>query len=86
MLDIFLITVKNNTRMFFNKSNSIFKFFIILILMLFLNINNLFSLTQDINLNIASSSPLEIKYVLAKGICKMLSRELDVSKFMGGVN
>jgi|TARA_B110000093_G_C12933471_1_gene394621 TRAP-type uncharacterized transport system substrate-binding protein len=86
MLDIFLITVKNNTRMFFNKSNSIFKFFIILILMLFLNINNLFSLTQDINLNIASSSPLEIKYVLAKGICKMLSREHDVSKFMGGVN
>ncbi|MDA1283705.1 MAG: hypothetical protein O3C61_02135 [Proteobacteria bacterium] len=51
-----------------------------------LSVTNLFSLTQDIELNIASGSPLEIEYVLAKGICKMLSREHDVSKFMGGVN
>ncbi|MDC0861458.1 hypothetical protein OAQ08_02510 [Alphaproteobacteria bacterium] len=72
--------------MFFNKSNSIYKFIATLVCLLFFNSNNLFSLTQNIDINIASSSPLEIEYVLAKGICKMLSREHDVSKFMGGTN
>ena len=72
--------------MFYHGINFICKFFISLILALSLCVTNLFALTQDIELSIASGSPLEIEYVLAKGVCKMLSRELEVSKFMGGVN
>ena len=72
--------------MFYHGINFICKFFISLILALSLCVTNLFALTQDIELSIASGSPLEIEYVLAKGVCKMLSREHEVSKFMGGVN
>lgn len=69
--------------MFIYKSNSIFKYFSLIIL---LSISNLLALTQDIELNIGSGSSLNIEYVLAKGICRMLSREHEVSKFMGGIN
>ena len=73
--------------MFYHGIKFIGKFFISLILALSLCVTNLFALTQDIELSIASgSSPLEIEYVLAKGVCKMLSREHEVSKFMGGAN
>ena len=65
------------------KSNSVFKYFLMSIL---LSISNLSALTQDIELNIGSGSSLNIEYVLAKGICRMLSREHEVSKFMGGIN
>lgn len=69
--------------MFIYKSNSIFKYFSLIIL---LSISNLSALTLDIELNIGSGSSLNIEYVLAKGICRMLSREHEVSKFMGGIN
>jgi TRAP-type uncharacterized transport system substrate-binding protein len=69
--------------MFIYKSNSIFKYFSLIIL---LSISNLSALTQDIELNIGSGNPFSIEYVLAKGICRMLSREHEVSKFMGGIN
>tara|TARA_B100000767_G_C19564539_1_gene450544 strand:+ start:126 stop:719 length:594 start_codon:yes stop_codon:yes gene_type:complete len=69
--------------MFKYKSNSIFSF---IILIFFLNTSDILALTKDIELNIGSGSTLNIEYVLAKGICRMLSREQDVSKFMGGLN
>ena len=65
------------------KSNSVFKYFLMSIL---LSISNLSALTQDIELNIGSGNPLNMEYVLSKGICRMLSREHEVSKFMGGIN
>ncbi len=69
--------------MFRYKSNSIFSF---IILIFFLNTSNILALTQDIELNIGSGSTLNIEYVLAKGICRILSREQEVSEFMGGFN
>ena len=72
--------------MFLSKSNSISKIFILIIFLSYSNISNLFSLTQDMKINIGSASSLKIEYVLAKGICKMLHRQYEISKFMGGKN
>jgi len=57
-----------------------------LVLLLILPILNLNALTNDLEIDIASNSSLTMEYIIAKGVCKMLNRQLELSKFMGGTN
>ena len=48
--------------------------------------NLLFALSQDISLTIMVRSTLGTEYILAKSICKVLDRELEISHSYGGSN
>ena len=56
------------------------------LLIFILKFNSTFALTQDISLIILVRSPLDMEYVLAKSICKLLDRELRRSHNYGGSN
>ena len=57
-----------------------------LIILLFFNTNLLYALSQDISLTIMIRSTLGTEYILAKSICKVLARELEISHSYGGSN
>ena len=63
-----------------------FKSFYTFFLVLILKFNYLIALTQDISLTIMVRSSLDMEYVLAKSICKLLDRELRISHSFGGSN
>ncbi len=63
-----------------------FKSFYSFLLILILKFNFLSALTQDITLTIMVRSSLDMEYVLAKSICKLLDRELRISHSYGGSN
>tara|TARA_Y100001935_G_C17293830_1_gene504979 strand:- start:1483 stop:2064 length:582 start_codon:yes stop_codon:yes gene_type:complete len=63
-----------------------FKSFYSLLFILILKFNYLSALTQDISLIIVVRSSLDMEYVLAKSICKLLDRELRISHSFGGSN
>ena len=56
-----------------------------LIILLF-KTNLLYALSQDISLTIMVRSTLGTEYILAKSICKVLARELEISHSYGGSN
>ena len=56
------------------------------IILLFFKTNLLYALSQDISLTIMVRSSLGTEYILAKGICKVLARELEISHSYGGSN
>ena len=56
------------------------------IILLFFKTNLLFALSQDISLTIMVRSTLGTEYILAKSICKVLARELEISHSYGGSN
>ena len=63
-----------------------FKSFLSFILIIIFKANSILALTQDISLTIMVKSSLEMEYVLAKSICKLLDRELRISHSYGGSN
>ncbi len=63
-----------------------FKSFYSFLLILILKFNYLNALTQDISITIMVRSSLDMEYVLAKSICKLLDRELRISHSFGGSN
>ena len=63
-----------------------FKSFYSFLLILILKFNYLSALTQDISITIMVRSSLDMEYVLAKSICKLLDRELRISHSFGGSN
>jgi len=56
------------------------------IVIILLNWQNTFALTQDITLTILVPDALHSEYILAKSVCKLLGRELEVSHSYGGTN
>lgn len=72
--------------MIYLKSNPIFHILIYIITIQFISISSLFALSKDLKINISIITNLDIDYVLAKGICRTLKREIEVSKFKGGTN
>ena len=56
------------------------------IILLFFKTNLLYALSQDISLTIMVRSSLGTEYILAKSICKVLARELEISHSYGGSN
>ena len=62
------------------------KSFLSFILIIIFKANSILALTQDISLTIMVKSSLEMEYVLAKSICKLLDRELRISHSYGGSN
>lgn len=56
------------------------------IILLFFKTNLLYALSQDISLTIMVRSTLGTEYILAKSICKVLTRELEISHSYGGSN
>ena len=56
------------------------------IILLFFKTNLLYALSQDISLTIMVRSTLGTEYILAKSICKVLARELEISHSYGGSN
>ena len=56
------------------------------IAIIFLKTNLLYALSQDISLTIMVRSTLSTEYILAKSICKLLHRELEISHSYGGSN
>ena len=56
------------------------------IILLFFKTNLLYALSQDISLTIMVRSTLGTEYILAKSICKVLDRELEISHSYGGSN
>ena len=56
------------------------------IILLFFKTNLLYALSQDISLTIMVRSTLGTEYILAKSICKVLYRELEISHSYGGSN
>ena len=56
------------------------------IIILFFKTNLLFALFQDISITIMVHSTLGTEYILAKSICKVLDRELEISHSYGGSN
>ncbi len=63
-----------------------FKWLLSLLLICMLKLNSALALTQDISLTIMVKSSLEMEYVIAKSICKLLDRELRISHTFGGSN
>ena len=61
------------------------KIYLCIVIML-LNWQNTFALTQDITLTILVPDALHSEYILAKSVCKLLGRELEVSHSYGGTN
>ena len=55
-------------------------------IVIFLKTNLLYALSQDISLTIMVRSTLGTEYILAKSICKLLDRELEISHSYGGSN
>ena len=55
-------------------------------ILLFFKTNLLYALSQDISLTIMVRSTLGTEYILAKSICKVLARELEISHSYGGSN
>ena len=56
------------------------------IILLFFKTNLLYALSQDISLTIMVRSTLGTEYILAKSICKVLDRVLEISHSYGGSN
>ena len=56
------------------------------VVLLFFKTNLLYALSQDISLTIMVRSTLGTEYILAKSICKVLARELEISHSYGGSN
>ena len=56
------------------------------IILLFFKTNLLYAFSQDISLTIMVRSTLGTEYILAKSICKVLARELEISHSYGGSN
>ena len=56
------------------------------IILFFFKTNLLYALSQDISLTIMVRSTLGTEYILAKSICKVLARELEISHSYGGSN
>ena len=56
------------------------------IILLFFKTNLSYALSQDISLTIMVRSTLGTEYILAKSICKVLARELEISHSYGGSN
>ena len=56
------------------------------IILIFFKTNLLYALSQDISLTIMVRSTLGTEYILAKSICKVLARELEISHSYGGSN
>ncbi len=56
------------------------------IVLLFFKTNLLYALSQDISLTIMVRSTLGTEYILAKSVCKVLDRELEISHSYGGSN
>ncbi len=63
-----------------------FKSILSFVLLVIFKLNSTFALTQDISLAIMVKSSLDMEYVLAKSICKLLNRELRISHTFGGSN
>ena len=63
-----------------------FKSILSFLLIFILKFNSTFAFTQDISLTILVRSSLDMEYVLAKSICKLLGRELRRSHNFGGSN
>ena len=63
-----------------------FKKIYLCIVIILLNWQNTFALTQDITLTILVPDALHSEYILAKSVCKLLGRELEVSHSYGGTN